>query len=98
MRKRRCPVAERNYVFAIKFAVERDVIIKAESLTDAMEKIMDVSPEMILAEIDSDDFVFPTGNNNNRQTQVYPEHDYLYRSDDEGVELDDELLDEKDEV
>jgi hypothetical protein len=91
-------MAERNYVFAIKFAVERDVIIKAESLTDAMEKIMDVSPEMILAEIDSEDFVFPTGQHNSRQTQTYPEHDYLYRSDDEGVELDDELLDDKDEV
>jgi hypothetical protein len=91
-------MAERNYVFAIKFSVERDVIIKAESLTDAMEKIMDVSPEMILAEIDSDDFVFPTGSSNNRQTQTYPEHDYLYRSDDDGDELDDELLDDKDEV
>ena len=91
-------MAERNYVFAIKFAVERDVIIKAESLTDAMEKLMDVSTEMVLAEIDSDDFVFPPGQHNNRQTQVYPEHDFLYRSDDDGEELDSDLLDDKDEV
>ena len=91
-------MANRNYVFAIKFAVERDVIVKAESLTDAMEKLMDVSTEMVLAEIDSDDFVFPPGQHNNRQTQVYPEHDYLYRSDDDGDELDEERLDDKDEV
>lgn len=91
-------MGSRNYVFSMKFMVERDVIIKADCLTDAMEKVTDISPEMVLAEIDSEDFVFPTGHSNERQTQVYPEHDYLYRSDDEGDELDGERLDDKDEV
>lgn len=91
-------MGKRNYVFAIKFVVERDVIIKADDLVEAMEKVIDVSPEAILAEIDSDDVVFPPGQNNNRQTQAFPEHDYLYRSDDDGDELDDERLDDKDFV
>ena len=40
-------MAERNYVFAIKFAVERDVIVKAECLTDAMEKLYEVCPSTL---------------------------------------------------
>ena len=87
---------KRYYRFAIKYAVERDVLIVAGSLADAMEKITDVSPEMVLAEIDSDDFVFPSRIND--QTQVYPEHDYLHRTNAEGDELDEELLDDEDEV
>ena len=89
-------MSKRYYRFAIKFAVERDVLIKADRLTDAMEKIADISPEMVLAEIDSSDFVFPSRIND--QTQVYPEHDYLYRANAEGDELDSELLDDEDEV
>lgn len=89
-------MGKRYYRFAIKFAVERDVLIKADRLTDAMEKIADISPEMVLAEIDSDDVVFPSRIND--QTQVYPEHDYLYRANAEGDELDAELLDDEDEV
>jgi len=89
-------MGKRYYRFAIKFAVERDVLIKADRLTDAMEKIADTSPEMVLAEIDSSDFVFPSRIND--QTQVYPEHDYLYRANAEGDELDAELLDDEDEV
>ena len=89
-------MGKRYYRFAIKFAVERDVLIKADRLTDAMEKIPDISPEMVLAEIDSSDFVFPSRIND--QTQVYPEHDYLYRANAEGDELDAELLDDEDEV
>jgi hypothetical protein len=89
-------MGKRYYRFAIKFAVERDVLIKADRLTDAMEKIADISPEMVLAEIDSSDFVFPSRIND--QTQVYPEHDYLYRANAEGDELDAELLDDEDEV
>jgi hypothetical protein len=89
-------MGKRYYRFAIKFAVERDVLIKADRLTDAMEKIADISPELVLAEIDSSDFVFPSRIND--QTQVYPEHDYLYRANAEGDELDSELLDDEDEV
>jgi hypothetical protein len=89
-------VSKRYYRFAIKFEVERDVLIVADSLTDAMERISDVSPERILGEIDSDDIVFPTRIND--QTQVYPEHDFLYRSNAEGDELDEEQLDENDYV
>jgi len=89
-------VKKRYYRFAIKYAVERDVLIVAGSLTDAMEKIADVSPERILGEIDSDDFVFPSRIND--QTQVYPEHDFLYRSNAEGDEVDEEHLDEEDYV
>ena len=89
-------MGKRYYRFAIKFAVERDVLIKADRLTDAMEKIADISPEMVLAEIDSSDFAFPSRIND--QTQVYPEHDYLYRANAEGDELDAELLDDEDEV
>jgi hypothetical protein len=89
-------VGKRYYRFAIKFAVERDVLIKADRLTDAMEKISEVSPEMVLAEIDSDDFVFPSRIND--QTQVYPEHDFLYRANAEGDEVDEERLDEDDYV
>jgi hypothetical protein len=89
-------VSKRYYRFSIKFAVERDVLIKADRLADAMEKISDISPEMVLAEIDSSDFVFPSRIND--QTQVYPEHDYLYRANADGDELDAELLDDEDEV
>jgi hypothetical protein len=89
-------VSKRYYRFAIKFEVERDVLIVADSLTDAMERISDVSPELILGEIDSDDIVFPSRIND--QTQVYPEHDFLYRSNAEGDELDEEQLDENDYV
>lgn len=89
-------MSKRYYRFAIKFAVERDVLIKADRLADAMEKISDISPEMVLAEIDSSDFVFPSRIND--QTQVYPEHDYLYRANAEGDEFDSELLDDEDEV
>jgi hypothetical protein len=89
-------VSKRYYRFAIKFEVERDVLIVADSLTDAMERITDVSPERILGEIDSEDIVFPTRIND--QTQVYPEHDFLYRSNAEGDELDEEQLDENDYV
>jgi len=70
-------VKKRYYRFAIKYQVERDVLIVGHSLTDAMEKIADVSPERILGEIDSDDIIFPARIND--QTQVYPEHDFLYR-------------------
>lgn len=87
---------KRYYRFAIKYAVERDVLIVAGSLTDAMEKITDVSPERILSEIDSDDIIFPARIND--QTQVYPEHDFLYRANAEGDELDDDKLDEDDFV
>ena len=87
---------KRYYRFAIKYAVERDVLIVADSLTDAMEKITDVSPERILGEIDSDDIIFPARIND--QTQVYPEHDFLYRANAEGDELDDDKLDEDDFV
>jgi hypothetical protein len=89
-------VSKRYYRFAIKFEVERDVLIVADSLTDAMERVSDVSPERILGEIDSDDIVFPTRIND--QTQVYPEHDFLYRANAEGDELDEEQLDENDYV
>lgn len=89
-------MSKRYYRFAIKFEVERDVLIVADSLTDAMERISDVSPERILGEIDSDDIVFPTRIND--QTQVYPEHDFLYRANAEGDELDEEQLDENDYV
>jgi hypothetical protein len=89
-------VKKRYYRFAIKYAVERDVLIVAGSLTDAMEKITDVSPERILGEIDSDDIIFPARIND--QTQVYPEHDFLYRANAEGDELDDDKLDEDDFV
>jgi hypothetical protein len=89
-------VKKRYYRFAIKYAVERDVLIVAGSLTDAMEKITDVSPERILGEIDSDDIIFPARIND--QTQVYPEHDFLYRANAEGDELDDDKLDEEDFV
>jgi hypothetical protein len=61
-----------------------------------MEKITDVSPERILGEIDSDDIIFPSRIND--QTQVYPEHDFLYRSNAEGDEVDEEQLDEEDYV
>ena len=87
---------KRYYRFAIKYQVERDVLIVAGSLTDAMEKITDVSPERILGEIDSDDIIFPARIND--QTQVYPEHDFLYRANAEGDELDDGKLDEDDFV
>ncbi len=87
---------KRYYRFAIKYAVERDVLIVAGSLNDAMEKITDVSPERILGEIDSDDIIFPARIND--QTQVYPEHDFLYRANAEGDELDDDKLDEDDFV
>lgn len=89
-------MSKRYYRFAVKFEVERDVLIVADSLTDAMERISDVSPERILGEIDSDDIVFPSRIND--QTQVYPEHDFLYRSNAEGDELDEEQLDENDYV
>jgi hypothetical protein len=89
-------VSKRYYRFAIKFEVERDVLIVADSLTDAMEKITDVSPERILGEIDSDDIVFPSQIND--QTQVYPEHDFLYRADENGDELDEDELDDDDSV
>jgi hypothetical protein len=80
----------------MKFAVERDVIIEAEDLVEAMTTMMSVSPEMLLAEIDGTDITFPS--NINDQTQVYPEHDFLYRCDDDGEEVDGDLLDDKDEV
>lgn len=86
----------RKYRFSVKFEVERDVIIEAEDLVEAMARLTDVSPEMILAEIDGSDITFPS--NINDQTQVYPEHDFLYRCDDDGVEVDSDLLDDKDEV
>lgn len=89
-------MSKRYYRFAVKFEVERDVLIVADSLTDAMERISDVSPERILGEIDSDDIVFPSRIND--QTQVYPEHDFLYRSNAEGDEVDEEQLDENDYV
>ena len=89
-------MSKRYYRFAVKFEVERDVLIVADSLPDAMERISDVSPERILGEIDSDDIVFPSRIND--QTQVYPEHDFLYRSNAEGDELDEEELDENDYV
>jgi len=89
-------VSKRYYRFAIKYAVERDVLIVADSLTDAMEKVSDVSPERILGEIDSDDIIFPARIND--QTQVYPEHDFLYRANADGDELDDDQLDDDDEV
>jgi len=89
-------VSKRYYRFAIKYAVERDVLIVADSLTDAMEKVSDVSPERILGEIDSDDVIFPARIND--QTQVYPEHDFLYRANADGDELDDDQLDDDDEV
>ena len=89
-------MGKRYYRFAIKFAVERDVLVKADRLTDAMEKLTDISPEMVLAEIDSDEVIFPSRVND--QTQVYPEHDYLYRADAEGDELDNEKLDDNDFV
>ena len=38
----------RKYRFAMKFAVERDVIIEAEDLVEAMALITNVSPEMLL--------------------------------------------------
>lgn len=87
---------KRKYRFSMKFAIERDVIIEAEDLIEAMELITSVSPEMLLAEIDGTDITFPA--NINDQTQVYPEHDFLYRCDDNGDEVDYELLDERDEV
>lgn len=87
---------KRYYRFAIKYQVERDVLIVGHSLTDAMEKITDVSPERILGEIDSDDIIFPARIHD--QTQVYPEHDFLYRANAEGDELDDDKLDEDDFV
>ena len=86
----------RKYRFSMKFAVERDVIIEAEDLVEAMATMMSVSPEMLLAEIDGTDITFPSDIND--QTQVYPEHDFLYRCDDDGEEVDGELLDDKDEV
>ena len=86
----------RKYRFSMKFAVERDVIIEAEDLVEAMTTMMSVSPEMLLAEIDGTDITFPS--NINDQTQVYPEHDFLYRCDDDGEEVDGDLLDDKDEV
>jgi hypothetical protein len=86
----------RKYRFSMKFAVERDVIIEAEDLVEAMATMMSVSPEMLLAEIDGTDITFPS--NINDQTQVYPEHDFLYRCDDDGEEVDGDLLDDKDEV
>ena len=89
-------MSKRYYRFAIKYAVERDVLIVADSLTDAMEKVSDVSPERILGEIDSDDVIFPARIDD--QTQVYPEHDFLYRANAEGDELDDDQLDDDDEV
>lgn len=89
-------MSKRYYRFAIKYAVERDVLIVADSLTDAMEKVSDVSPERILGEIDSDDVIFPARIND--QTQVYPEHDFLYRANADGDELDDDQLDDDDEV
>lgn len=89
-------MSKRYYRFAVKFEVERDVLIVADSLTDAMERISDVSPERILGEIDSDDIVFPSRIND--QTQVYPEHDFLYRANAEGDEVDEEQLDENDYV
>lgn len=87
---------KRKYRFAMKFAIERDVIIEAEDLIEAMASITEVSPEMLLAEIDGTDITFPA--NINDQTQVYPEHDFLYRCDDEGDEVDSDLLDDRDEV
>ena len=87
---------KRKYRFSMKFEIERDVIIEAEDLIEAMELITNVSPEMLLAEIDGTDITFPA--NINDQTQVYPEHDFLYRCDDNGDEVDYELLDERDEV
>lgn len=89
-------MSKRYYRFAIKYEVERDVLIVADSLTDAMEKVSDVSPERILGEIDSDDIIFPSRIND--QTQVYPEHDFLYRANAEGDEVDEENLDENDYV
>jgi hypothetical protein len=86
----------RKYRFSMKFAVERDVIIEAEDLVEAMGIMMSVSPEMCLAEIDGTDITFPSDIND--QTQVYPEHDFLYRCDEDGAEIDDERLDDKDEV
>lgn len=91
-------MAKRKYLFSYKFAIERDVIIEADDLSDAMERMTDVSPEMCLAEIDGDGVIFPPGQNFQNQTQVYPEHDFLYRCDDDGNELDSDLLDDKDEV
>lgn len=61
-----------------------------------MAEITSLSPEMVLAEIDSADVVFPSRIND--QTQVYPEHDFLYRSNAEGDEVDEEQLDENDYV
>ncbi len=89
-------MSKRYYRFAIKFEIERDVLIKADSVVDAMAEITSVSPEMVLAEIDSADVVFPSRIND--QTQVYPEHDFLYRSNAEGDEVDEEQLDEEDYV
>ena len=87
---------KRKYRFAMKFAIERDVIIEAEDLIEAMALMTSVSPEMCLAEIDGTDITFPA--NLNDQTQVYPEHDFLFRCDDDGDEVDSDLLDDKDEV
>lgn len=89
-------MSKRYYRFAIKFSVERDVLIVGDSLTDAMEKISDISPERILGEIDSDDVIFPSAIND--QTQVYPEHDFLYRADEYGDEVDEDELDDDDSV
>jgi len=87
---------KRKYRFSVKFAIERDVIIEAEDLVEAMTLLTEVSPEMCLAEIDGTDITFPSATND--QTQVYPEHDFLYRCDDDGDEIDTELLDDRDEV
>jgi len=89
-------VSKRYYRFSTKFVVERDVLIKADNLIDAIAKVNDVGIDSVLLEIDSSDVVFPARKQD--RTQIYPERDYLYRADSEGDELDNEKLDDDDFV
>ena len=86
----------RKYRFAVKFAIERDVIIEAEDLVEAMALLTNVSPEMCLAEIDGTDITVPSATHD--ETQVFPKNDYLDRCDDDGDDVDGDLLDDRDEV
>ena len=89
-------MSKRYYRFSTKFVVERDVLVKADNLIDAMARVNDVGIDSVLLEIDSSDVVFPARKQDH--TQIHPERDYLYRADAEGDELDNEKLDDDDFV
>jgi len=86
---------ERSYRFFVKFEIEREVVIHADDLIEAMEKSFDVSAEMLLSQTDFGDFSFP--NQPLDATLINSlELDHQYRCDRLGNEIGD--IDDRDSV